>query len=215
MTQIIVDSRELRSEVYSALREQEGLELSVRELSSGDYLLRADFAVERKASIDFIASILDRRLFSQVARLKGEYERVLFVIEGNPYQERSGIAAQSIRGALSYLITVEGVSVISVENAHESAKLMATMARHLQEGLGYEVPLRGGKPKRLGPVSQFLVEGLPGIGPSGAKALLSHFGSAEAVFTASVEELGRVRGLGQKTAERIREALLYREKPLA
>lgn len=103
-------------------------------------------------------------------------------------------------------MAIEGVSVVTVPNSAETALLLVTLARHLQEGLGYEVALRANKPKDLADLTQYL-EGLPGIGPTGAKALVARFGSAHAVFNASVTDLCSTQGIGKKTAERIHFAL--------
>jgi excinuclease ABC subunit C len=54
-----------------------------------------------------------------------------------------------------------------------------------------------------------LLDDLPGIGPARKRALLTHFGSPEAVLAASREELQRVPGLPAKTARDI-HALLHR-----
>jgi excinuclease ABC subunit C len=54
-----------------------------------------------------------------------------------------------------------------------------------------------------------LLDGLPGIGPARKRALLTHFGSPEAVLAASREELQGVPGLPAKTARDI-HALLHR-----
>lgn len=44
---------------------------------------------------------------------------------------------------------------------------------------------------------------IKGVGPMLAKNLLFHFGNAEAVFAASKQEMKRVEGIGEKTAEAI------------
>jgi excinuclease ABC subunit C len=54
-----------------------------------------------------------------------------------------------------------------------------------------------------------LLDGLPGIGPSRKRALLTHFGSPDAILAASREELQGVPGLPAKTARDI-HALLHR-----
>ena len=54
-----------------------------------------------------------------------------------------------------------------------------------------------------------LLDGLPGIGPARKRALLTHFGSPEAIVAASREELQTVPGLPAKTAREI-HALLHR-----
>lgn len=206
---IVIDSREARSPVWQALHRASGLEVEVRELACGDYLPHPEYGIERKDATDFVLSIMDRRLFAQIKRLKDEYPRCAFLIEGNPYATRSGISPDAVRGAVSYIMAIEGVSLLMVSDASETAALLMTMARHLQEGLGYEPPLRGNKPKDSSDLSIFLVEGLPGIGASTARALLKHFGSAQKVFMASAAELASAPGVGKKTAERIRAALDY------
>ena len=82
MTYMIIDSRESRSPVHRHLMADPTLEVTVRELSSGDYLPHENFGVERKEATDFVLSIMDRRIFSQVLRLKAEYAQVLFILEG-------------------------------------------------------------------------------------------------------------------------------------
>jgi excinuclease ABC subunit C len=54
-----------------------------------------------------------------------------------------------------------------------------------------------------------LLDGLPGIGPARKRALLTHFGSPDAVLAASREELQAVPGVPAKTARDI-HALLHR-----
>ncbi len=54
-----------------------------------------------------------------------------------------------------------------------------------------------------------LLDGLPGIGPARKRALLTHFGSPDAILAASREELQGVPGLPAKTARDI-HALLHR-----
>lgn len=204
---IVADVREGRSNITLALQQMAGITVQVKELSCGDYLLREDFPVERKAAVDFIASIQDRRLFEQVAKMKGEYGRATFIIEGDIYATRSEMLPQAIRGALSYLVAIESASVLHSRNTAETAALLAIMGKHLQEGLGYEVALRGGKPKDLRTQAQFIVEGFPGIGPGSAKSLLGHFGSIEAICAADVTALRTAPGVGEKTAKQIRAIL--------
>ncbi|WP_434715595.1 ERCC4 domain-containing protein [Paraburkholderia sp. A3RO-2L] len=209
MPHITVDLREARSPVIQALRADPSLTLKMRELSAGDYLVREDVAIERKSAVDFVASIFDQRLFQQVARLKLEFARPIFVVEGDVFKTRSQITPQSLQGAISYLVAIEGVTLLTYDSPAQTAALIGTMARHLQDGLGYEVPTRAAKPK-VGPdTAQFLLEGLPGCGPKTAKALVGTFGSALAAFNAPLEELCKVPGVGKKTAERIRDALTW------
>lgn len=51
------------------------------------------------------------------------------------------------------------------------------------------------------------LEGVSGIGPGRKKALLTHFGSLQKVREASVEELGRLKGMTQQAAQSLWEKL--------
>ena len=62
----------------------------------------------------------------------------------------------------------------------------------------------GYRPKGFRKRQQFILQGLPGIGPKKASRLLNRFGSVEAVITASSIELQSVKGISQGIADRIR-----------
>jgi fanconi anemia group M protein len=115
--------------------------------------------------------------------------RPLFVIEGGSlYDPLSDISESIIAEALSYLAIIEAVTVLRAGNACDTAQLLYVMARHAQRGQGYRAPLRG----RLSAgdsatAQQYLVEGLPGIGPRLARALLDHFGTVRSLFLADEE----------------------------
>ena len=70
------------------------------------------------------------------------------------------------------------------------------------------VPLRRGyRPRTLRSEQLFILQGLPKVGPTTAKRLLKHFKSVSNVMNATVEDLVRVEGVGEVSAEKIREVL--------
>lgn len=206
---IRVDNRENRSGLTQDLQRNPLLNVQFEDLPVGDFVLSDDAVVERKAAVDFVNSILDKRLFSQVQLMKAAYPRTIVMIEGDIYGTRSAIPAEALRGALSWLSVIEGVAVMSTRNPLDSAACLAVMTRHAQEGLGYEIALRGSKPKSLDVLSRFAVEGLPGCGPTTARKLLEHFGSVRAVYTASADELFAVSGVGRKQADQIHQLVTF------
>ncbi len=209
MARLIVDSRESTSGLIELLTER-GAEVVMEELECADYILADGIAVERKTAEDFAGSIMDRRLFVQIGMLKDAYEQVYIVVEGDPFDTQSAISPDAIIGAMSYISVIERIPVISTGNALHTAEMLLTMQRHAIEGLGYEVPLRASKPKTRETQAQFLIEGLPSVGPTAAKKLLKHFGSAIAVFSATPEQLKKIPGVGPKTIQTIREVLEYK-----
>lgn len=208
MTQLIVDSHESTSGLIQLLTDR-GAEVVLEELDCADYVLADGVAVERKTAEDFAASIIDRRIFVQIALLKDAYEKVFIVVEGDPFETKSSIAHEAIIGAMSYISVIERVPVISTRDAPHTAEMLLAMQRHAVQGLGYEVSFRASKPKSRNTQAQFLIEGLPGIGPTAAKRLLGHFGSAGAIFAATAEQLKNVPGVGPKTIQAMKEVLDY------
>lgn len=207
LTRIQVDTAEQPSGIPSLLSGMDGVNVEMTRLDVGDYLCAENVAVERKTAVDFIASILDRRLFEQIAKMVSGFETPILVLEGDVYATRSGIAPAALDGALSWLVTLSGVAVLPSSGVEHSARLIATIARHAQHGLGYEIPLRHTKPKHLGVQQQYLIEGLPGIGPGRSMELLKYFGSPARLFAASVSDLREVRGIGEKVAQSIHDVL--------
>lgn len=209
MLPIIADTRESRSGLHLAL-EKLGATVDVKELPCGDFILADGLVVERKAAVDFVASILDARIFNQLQVMKATYEKIVILVEGDIYSTRSTITEEALLGAMSYLAIIENVQVVQSRSVQQTAKLMMTMQRHAVDGLGYELALRVGKPKDRVAQANYVIQGLPGVGPGSARKLLAHFGSAESVMTASAAELRAVPGMGPKTALTIRETLEYR-----
>lgn len=206
--QIVVDSREHRSGMPQAL-ERLGATVISEELEAGDYVLAQGLAVERKEAADFVNSILDRRLFAQVPLLKATYARPFILVEGSLATVRSAIEPAALAGALSYLSVIEGITLLNSATLEGSALQLVTMARHATQGLGYEIALRGDKPKDRRSQASYLIEGLPGIGPAAAKKLLAHFGTPAKVLSARPDELTQVKGIGPKMAATVHEVLHY------
>jgi fanconi anemia group M protein len=188
---ILIDRAEMHSGVVDLLAEFDDVDIEIAALPRGDYWIGGNIAVERKTVSDLIASVNEdrKRLFNQVRGIKDMGMRPLFVIEGGSlYDPLSDISESIIAEALSYLAIIEAVTVLRAGNACDTAQLLYVMARHAQRGQGYRAPLRG----RLSAgdsatAQQYLVEGLPGIGPRLARALLDHFGTVRSLFLADEE----------------------------
>ena len=73
--------------------------------------------------------------------------------------------------------------------------------------------LKKKKPSTRTEQQEYLIESLPSIGPTLAKALLKHFKNPLSIFTASKEELKEVEKIGDKKAEEIKTVIeeFYKE----
>ncbi|OPY45225.1 MAG: ATP-dependent RNA helicase DbpA [Methanosaeta sp. PtaU1.Bin028] len=203
-TLVIVDPRE--RELGKRLEEL-GLEVALRALEVGDYVVSDRVGIERKSAPDFISSLVDpeRGLFRQISDLSRSYEKPVMILEGEDLYSRQ-VHPNAVRGALASIAVDFGVPIIPARDADETAAIIALLARREQSEGGREVKAHGKKTSRnLREQQEYLVSAVPGVGAAAAKNLLLHFGSVQSVFSATYEELQKVEKVGPKTAERIRE----------
>ncbi len=181
--------------------------MTISTLAHGDYLLDNRLTIERKTARDFLVSIIDMRLFKQVANLKNHCPASLLLIEGNPFQTDLSFDHRAIHGALLSIQAGWQMPVVFSDSPENSCAILAMIAR--QDAASSEViTLRGGyRPKRLKSRQLYILQGLPGVGPELAKRLLYYFGSVAAVLDASEKELVAVQGVGVVTARTIRQIL--------
>ena len=209
---IAADNRE-PDEVCDCL-EALGAELEIRQLELGDYQVSDRLVVERKTRADFESSIVDGRLFSQVSALASSFERVVVAVEGgSDYDSRLSRAA--LLGAYSSIISDFGCAIFFTRSPSGTAELVYALAKH--EQLGKKQPLSVyAKRKAIGLAAQqrAVVESLPNVGPTLARALLEYFDTVENVITAPESELREVGKIGEKKAKQLRQLLAtrYREK---
>jgi ERCC4-type nuclease len=174
-------------------------------LPAGDYLVDDDVLVERKSVADFAASLIDGRLFPQVARLAHSRYRSLLLIEGPTPSVSPDVHRHSLEGALVSIITMWRVPVLQTSDSEQSARMLRFMAEQVREPQDRILRRFDRKPKRLASRRLFVLQALPGVGPALAQRLLGHFGSLERALTADESALAEVRGVGPKKAARIRD----------
>lgn len=206
---LLVDSRESRSEVPAWLAKL-GYATQSTELQVGDYHAPGYVLVERKSAVDFVTSLMDSRLLGQAEMLASHDDRAVMIIEGGLDKVRSAMQPEAVAGALSALTMYYGLTVLPTTGPEQTARVLGRLLIHRVNGLGYDIATRVAKPKVDGAISQYLVEGMPGVGPQVARRLLEHFGSAAAVFAASSVELQGVKGVGAKMADAMLQALHHK-----
>jgi Fanconi anemia group M protein len=208
--EVVVDQRELDSSIAKDLSTRDGLVTRLETLAVGDYVLSDRVAVERKSAADFVDSMLDadRSMFEQVGELSRAYARPVMVVEGTNLYGQRDIDPNAIRGALASLAVDFDVSVLRTEDEGDTTELLATIAGREQETRDREVSVHGEKTtKTRAEQQEYVVSSIADIGPVTARSLLEHFGTVEAVMTAREADLLEVDGVGQVTAERIREVV--------
>ncbi|WP_254864392.1 DEAD/DEAH box helicase [Halovivax gelatinilyticus] len=208
--EIVADQREMDANIARDLSKRDDVSVRLETLSVGDYVCSDRVVVERKSTADFVDSLVggDRSIFEQVGAMARHYARPVVVVEGGRLYEQRDIHPNAIRGALSSLAVDFGASVLHTESERDTTELLAVIAGREQEVADREVSVHGEKQdKTLGEQQEYVVSSIAEIGPVTARALLSTFGTVEAVMTATEDELLDVDGVGPVTAERIREVV--------
>jgi Fanconi anemia group M protein len=204
---VVADTREFHAEVVKALARR-NVPVESEQLEVGDYVVSDRLGIERKEAGDYAASLTDGRLFEQVKGLRDAYAAPLVILEGEAPLEGRNIDPAAWYGSIASLVADFRVPVVQTADAEETADLLASLANREQDDEDRPVALRH-PDSSMAPDEQirFVAEGLPGVSSARAEALLDHFGSLQAIFAASQDQLTRVDGIGPETARRIRTVL--------
>lgn len=203
---IIVDEREKKSGIPDLLKAI-GVNIELKQLPIGDYIVGPETIVERKSIHDMMSSVFDGRLFDQCSRLKEHFQYPVILMEGN-VDEVETISDNPLvfYGAMSSVAIDFKIPIIPTPNATHSAKLLISMSSRKEYPKG---PFLKKIRKHDDVYKQQLatISSLPGIGDKFAKRLLDKFGSPVKVFTATSSELAKIEGLGDARAKKIKKIL--------
>lgn len=203
---ITVDVREQNGRVVMELARQ-GFTIRTETLSSGDYVISEDMAVERKSTHDFLESLMDGRLFSQAKVLSRDYPNPIMIIEGGSLHGKRNINEKAIYGALASLVSDFRITVFRAEDEKETAGILMALSKRRTKGKANSSVRKDKQSMSTGDTKRYVLEGLPNISATMAERLLEHFGSVRKVFLADEKELMEVKGIGPSTAKKITEIL--------
>ncbi|MGI9567096.1 MAG: ERCC4 domain-containing protein [Nitrosopumilus sp.] len=208
---IIVDERERKSGIPDLLKSV-GLNIEMKTLPIGDYIVAPETVVERKSIRDLLSSVFDGRLFDQCARLKEHFQHPIVLIEGN-VDEIQEITDNPLifYGAISTVVLDFKIPIIPTPSAIHTAKLLVSMCSKKDT-------LKGPYLKKIKKSSDLekqqlsVLCSLPGIGEKFAVRMLEKFGTPLKVFTGTTSELAKVEGLGEARAKKIKKMLESKSK---
>ncbi len=216
---IVYDSRESRTFVVRYLKQFEDVTAVERSLEIADYLVQTSegtIAVERKRASDFLSSIRDGRLFTQIEHLL-EYERPKLIMEGAIFTSAQGGRCYSIdnigktinpkhshrtqprtmwstqffvhpHAFISIFEKIQdmGITIVPTGSAYDTADIMRFWAT---QGEKKEYLSIRHKQKVFTDLDRqlFLISGLTGISTKRAEALLKHFGTPMRIFNSFLE----------------------------
>lgn len=202
---IYADYRETSGNVIKELYNL-GVKIVLKSLSIGDYQLSDNVIVEVKSVEDFVASLLDGRLWNQLSNMTNI--KSLLIIQGlNDIYSVRRIHPKAILGAMASITIDYGISIIQTRNPKETAQLLALIASR-EQFFGDRVKrLHVAKPKTLKEFQEYLISSLPGIGLRISRQLLKEFGKPVNIMTADISLLSKIKGLGIKKAQFIKQIL--------
>lgn len=213
MIEILLDHREKQLILEC---EKRSLNIRVKQLALADIIItgmdynknQVSIAIERKTQTDFLNSIIDKRIISQLAEIKQHFPLPLVIIEGpdNLYRLRN-FHPNAIRGMLLSITLDLQIPIIQTRSLADTAALLETLTKRLEKPRKPLSLISKRKPFSIKEHQEYLVESLPGIGPSTARNLLQHFKSIASIILASEKALQEVEGVGKIRAKEIKKLI--------
>jgi len=214
MAKIIVDYREDKNIVKELYKHK--VDVEIKSLISADFVMQIkdvnnnvkDLGIERKTLADFLNSIIDKRILNQLISLKENFSLQLLILEGeeNIYKIRD-FHPNSIRGMLSSIAIDYQIPILYTKNYRDTAAYLALIAKRLEKPKRHISLVSKRKPLTLKEQQEYIIESLPGVGPTLSKSLLKKFKSVKNVINAKEEKLKKVEKIGDKKSKIIREVL--------
>ena len=222
-----IDVREATSRKESAYQFFTGksYDVSVKQLTIGDFIFDKKIVFEWKEPNDIINSIMDGRIFRQTKRMR-QHPKSYVIIVGDVFQEirsrydspenplfweyRSGkmkpFTVINYIGALATLY--ENDRVIHVENQHQAFTLMDYLVRNILQKNADMKSVDKPVCKMTDSVSTFLAC-IDGISIKKALLVKNSLGleCLRDLLDISYDDLTKIKGIGSKTARKIMEEI--------
>jgi len=195
-----IDNRE-PTKIFNLFRKA-GVEFEIKQLLVGDIRYK-NYIFERKSITDFMSSIFDGRIWYQVENMK-QFDRAFLIISGKsstPYFAKQYFNLNVFLGTIASIIS-RGVEVMWVENDSQLVKLVIKICEKMDKVR--EIVVR--KQQRVSREDVYLnmLTCIPGVGRKKAELILKNV-TFKKLFDTSVEELTKIKGVGEKLASSIKK----------
>ena len=222
---LIIDSRE--NSTLCKLIERKANSMGVlnekKWLEVGDYVI-GNVCFEAKSAVDFMQSVLNKRIWTQVDNMDKWYDKNFVVIYGsmedalsnmkyitsfndnlNPQQLRNSYKLR-FKGVIGRLRLDYDINVIwrdRVEDVVDEIITIAKMAPIERKMINPSIPTR----TATDDVRVDLLTTIKGVSETKAKALLKQHGCIMEIGDSNLNELTIVKGIGSTVADRINNVL--------
>lgn len=175
---------------------------------------------QRKTMPDLSASLLDGRLYYELAQLQAtDAISTGFLVIESAFQTTidgdligSNLSKETVRSIIAKFAS-NGIATLQTDDLDDTARTVIGISTYLGSGQAdivrrVKVASRGS----WGRVDSrsfalFFLQSFPTIGPKLAAAILDHFGTVPVAWTVTREELLNVPGIGPKLAKQLIDAL--------
>ncbi len=215
MAKVIIDHRERSSGIVKELVKHE-IETEIKNLVIADFIIQTkdlnnkihNVGIEKKTQIDFLNSIIDKRILTQLIVLKENFSIPLLIIEGskNIFALRN-FHPNSIRGMLATIAIDFQIPIIQTKNIRDTAAFLALIAKRLEKERRSISLLSKRKPLTLKEQQEYIIQALPSIGPTLAKSLLKNFKTVKGIINAKPNHLQKIDKIGPKKIKLIKQVI--------
>jgi Fanconi anemia group M protein len=182
-----------------------GAVIRLERLPHGDYAIGDRILVERKTARDFVDTLINRDLLGQLKEMAETVPRPVLIVEGGDLYTQRDIHPNAIRGVLAAITVDMGISLIYTKDEQDTAQMLFVLAKR-EDGERGERKVHPHKSHHsVKEEQEYIISAFPEIGLKNARLLLAQFGSIQGIVNATLEELVAVRGVGEKTAQKIFE----------
>ena len=220
---LIIDSRET-SNLYEYVESQAHRLLIITEkqwLEVGDYAFD-DVCFEAKSTIDFLQSVINKRLWNQIDNMDRHYEHTFVIIHGSLHEAMNypkyikmnipeHILKNKFYGAIGKISLDTDTKVFWVESPKKAAKIITTICKMrpinravIKPGLLKSITTEDLRLDMLCTIK--------GVSENKAKLLIKEYGSIMEIAEAPPEELTEIKGIGTTIANRIIDTLISEDK---
>lgn len=208
---VLIDDREPSEFISEVAAHEEVRDWEADRLEIGDLKFEeADLLIERKTPGDYNSSLTSGHLKSQIERMKQVTDNSYILVEGDlrdfEDMEYSGIPATAIRGSVASIMARDDVPIVPCSDRESLIDISVRLARKYIEEPGRGMMDSG--PIDVGEPFAKRVYGLiGGIGRDTAETVHSRYQTIPEAQEASISELCELDGIGNKTAEKIKDHL--------
>tara|TARA_R110000803_G_scaffold196294_1_gene259570 strand:- start:2966 stop:3661 length:696 start_codon:yes stop_codon:yes gene_type:complete len=227
---LIIDSREKKGSKLVDLVESKATALSIpfekKWIEVGDYVYD-DVCFEAKSSIDFLGSVLSKRMWTQIDNMDRNYKTNIVIIYGTikeavdaiiensysklPVASRKIMFNNKFLGAIGRITLDTDVKAFWVPTEKEAALIITSVCK--MKPIDRDV-IRPQVIKRISTddLRIDVLTSIKGISVKKAKALLKKFGSIAEIAHTPANEINSIDGIGPTIASRVLEVLNTEKK---